>query len=134
MFFFFLSYNWHKQNPTFWKQFYEQMPTMQQIYFADGESLIIEGHYEILGHAIKMGHAKDLELRYNSNGVEWRDDLFDLWKEFKSVRFHYSIDSIKEMNDYIRYPSEWRQAKSLGSMKVVASYIHTPYTALRRII
>jgi hypothetical protein len=81
-----------------------------------------------------MGHAKDLELRYNSNGVEWRDDLFDLWKEFKSVRFHYSIDSIKEMNDYIRYPSEWRQAKSLGSMKVVASYIHTPYTALRRTI
>ena len=25
------SYNWHKQNPTFWKQFYEQMPTMQQL-------------------------------------------------------------------------------------------------------
>ena len=101
------SYNWHKQNPTFWKQFYEQMPSMQQIYFAGGESLIIEEHYEILEHAIKMGYAKDLELRYNSNGVEWRDDLFDLWKEFKLVRFHYSIDSIKEMNDYIRYPSNW---------------------------
>jgi sulfatase maturation enzyme AslB (radical SAM superfamily) len=101
------SYNWHKQNPTFWKQFYEQMPSMQQIYFAGGESLIIEEHYEILEHAIKMDYAKDLELRYNSNGVEWRDDLFDLWKEFKLVRFHYSIDSIKEMNDYIRYPSDW---------------------------
>ena len=101
------SYNWHKQNPTFWKQFYEQMPSMQQIYFAGGESLIIEEHYEILEHAIKMGYAKDLELRYNSNGVEWREDLFDLWREFKLVRFHYSIDSIKEMNDYIRYPSNW---------------------------
>ena len=101
------SYNWHKQNPTFWKQFYEQMPSMQQIYFAGGESLIIEEHYEILEHAIKMGYAKDLELRYNSNGVEWREDLFDLWREFKLVRFHYSIDSIKEMNDYIRYPSDW---------------------------
>ena len=85
------SYNWHKQNPTFWKQFYEQMPSMQQIYFAGGESLIIEEHYEIL---------------------EWRDDLFDLWKEFKLVRFHYSIDSIEQMNDYIRYPSKWsRQAE-----------------------
>ena len=101
------SYNWHKQNPTFWKQFYEQMPSMQQIYFAGGESLIIEEHYEILEHAIKMGYAKDLELRYNSNGVEWREDLFYLWKKFKLVRFHYSIDSIKEMNDYIRYPSDW---------------------------
>ena len=101
------SYNWHKQNPIFWKQFYEQMPSMQQIYFAGGESLIIEEHYEILEHAIKKGYAKNLELRYNSNGVEWRDNLFDLWKEFKLVRFHYSIDSIEKMNDYIRYPSDW---------------------------
>jgi hypothetical protein len=86
---------------------------MQQIYFAGGESLIIEEHYEILEHAIKMGYAKDLELRYNSNGVEWREDLFDLWKEFKLVRFHYSIDSIKEMNDYIRYPSTWSRQEEV---------------------
>ena len=107
------SYNWHKQNPIFWKQFYEQMPSMQQIYFAGGESLIIEEHYEILEHAIKMGYAKDLELRYNSNGVEWRDDLFELWSHFKLVRFHYSIDSIKEMNEYIRYPSKWKRQEEV---------------------
>ena len=80
---------------------------MQQLYFAGGESLIIEEHYEILEECIRQGHAKNLELRYNSNGVEWRDDLFDLWKQFKLVRFHYSVDSIHEMNDYIRYPSKW---------------------------
>ena len=107
------SYNWHKQNPTFWKQFYEQMPNMQQIYFAGGESLIIEEHYEILEEAIRQGIAKDLELRYNSNGVEWRDDLFDLWNEFKLVRFHYSVDSIHEMNDYIRYPSNWKRTEEV---------------------
>lgn len=107
------SYNWHKQNTKFWEQFYDQMPSMQQIYFAGGESLIIEEHYEILEYAIKMGYAKDLELRYNSNGVEWRDDLFDLWKEFKLVRFHYSVDSIEDMNDYIRYPSEWSRQEQV---------------------
>ena len=101
------SYNWHKQNPIFWKQFYEQMPTMQQVYFAGGESLIIDEHYEILEFAIKNGHAKNLELRYNSNGVKWRKDLFELWKHFKLVRFHYSVDSICQMNEYIRYPSKW---------------------------
>ena len=103
------SYNWHKNNPVFWKQFNEQIPNMQQLYFAGGESLIIEEHYEILEEAIRQGHAKNLELRYNSNGVEWRDDLFELWKEFKLVRFHYSVDSIEEMNSYIRYPSEWER-------------------------
>ena len=103
------SYNWHKNNPVFWEQFYEQIPHMQQLYFAGGESLIIEEHYEILEEAIRQGHAKNLELRYNSNGVEWREDLFDLWKEFKLVRFHFSVDSIGEMNSYIRYPSQWER-------------------------
>lgn len=107
------AYNWHKQNPVFWEQFYEQMPNMQQIYFAGGESLIIEEHYEILEKAIELGIADKLELRYNSNGVEWRDDLFDLWKEFKLVRFHYSVDSIEMMNDYIRYPSEWKRTEEV---------------------
>jgi MoaA/NifB/PqqE/SkfB family radical SAM enzyme len=107
------SYNWHKQNPVFWEQFYEQMPSMQQIYFAGGESLIIEEHYEILEEAIRQGLAPQLELRYNSNGVEWREDLFELWSHFKLVRFHYSIDSIKEMNDYIRYPSKWKRQEEV---------------------
>ena len=107
------SYNWHKQNPTFWTQFYDQMKHMKQIYFAGGESLIIEEHYEILEEAIRQGIAKDLELRYNSNGVEWREDLFDLWKEFKLVRFHYSVDSIHNMNDYIRYPSKWKRTEEV---------------------
>jgi hypothetical protein len=107
------SYNWHKNNPVFWQQFYEQIPNMQQLYFAGGESLIIEEHYEILEECIRQGHAKNLELRYNSNGVEWRDDLFDLWKHFKLVRFHYSVDSIHEMNDYIRYPSKWSRTEEV---------------------
>jgi hypothetical protein len=101
------SYNWHKQNPTFWKQFYQQVPHMKQLYFAGGESLIIDEHYEILEEVIRQGHAGNMELRYNSNGVEWRDDLFDLWKHFKLVRFHYSVDDIGERNEYVRYPSKW---------------------------
>ena len=107
------SYNWHKQNPVFWKQFYEQIPNMQQLYFAGGESLIIEEHYEILEEVIRQGHAKNLELRYNSNGVEWREDLFDLWSHFKLVRFHYSVDSIGKMNEYIRYPSTWERTQEV---------------------
>ena len=39
---------------------------------------IIEEHYEILEKIIALGKAGEIEIRYNSNGVEWRDDLFDL--------------------------------------------------------
>jgi hypothetical protein len=86
---------------------------MKQIYFAGGESLIIEEHYEILEEAIRQGLASQLELRYNSNGVEWREDLFELWSHFKLVRFHYSVDSIEKMNEYIRFPSKWDRTREV---------------------
>jgi len=101
-------YNWHKNNPKFWDELYEQIPHMRQLYFAGGESTIIEEHYTLLEKVIEMGFANQIELRYNSNGVEMPDRIFKLWDEFKHVRFHYSIDSIGVMNDYIRYPSKWK--------------------------
>lgn len=107
------SYNWHKQNKIFWDQFYNQIPNMQQLYFAGGEPLIIEEHYDILRKCIELGHAKNLEIRYNSNGIEWKEDLFDLWKEFKLVRFHFSVDDIGVRNEYIRYPSNWHRIKEV---------------------
>ena len=101
------NYNWHKNNPVFWEQFYAQIPFIRQLYFAGGESTVIEEHYGILEKVIEMGYAHQIEVRYNSNGVELPDRLLELWTHFEKVRFHYSIDSIGAMNDYIRYPSEW---------------------------
>ena len=43
---------------------------MLQLYFAGGESTVIEEHYEILDKVIEMGYADKLELRYNLNGIE----------------------------------------------------------------
>ena len=107
------SYNWHKDNPRFWQELMEQIPHMYQLYFAGGESLIIDEHYGLLEECIKKGYSKNIELRYNSNAVEWRDDLFDLWAEFKRVRFHYSIDAYGPHNDYIRYPSKWEHQEEV---------------------
>ena len=101
------NYNWHKDNPVFWEQFYAQIPYIRQLYFAGGESTVIEEHYSILSKVIEMGYAHQIEVRYNSNGIELPDRLLELWTHFQKVRFHYSIDSIGAMNDYIRYPSEW---------------------------
>jgi MoaA/NifB/PqqE/SkfB family radical SAM enzyme len=101
------TYNWHQENPRFWSQLMDQLPHLEQLYFAGGEPLIIDAHYELLEECIKRGEAHHIELRYNSNGLEIPEKLFDLWAQFKRVRFHFSIDSIGDMNNYIRYPSEW---------------------------
>jgi MoaA/NifB/PqqE/SkfB family radical SAM enzyme len=82
---------------------------MKQLYFAGGESTIIEEHYTLLEEVIRRGHAKKIELRYNSNAVELPDRLFKIWEQFREVKFHFSIDCFGEKNDYIRYPSKWDQ-------------------------
>jgi hypothetical protein len=35
------------------------------------------------------------------------DDFIEIWKKFKKVRLHLSIDDLYERNDYIRYGSKW---------------------------
>lgn len=107
------KYNWHKNNPKFWDELYDQIPHMRQLYFAGGESTIIKEHYDLLEKVVDMGYAHQIELRYNSNGVEMPERLFNLWNKFQRVRFHYSIDSIGEMNNYIRYPSDWNHQKEI---------------------
>lgn len=102
------TYDWHKNNPKFWQQFYEQIPHLKQLYFAGGEAIIIEAHYDLLKECIKRGYAKNIELRYNSNGLDLQDRLFELWQHFKKVRFHFSLDSFGAMNNYIRYPADWQ--------------------------
>lgn len=101
------SYNWHQDNEAFWAQLYDQIPHMRQLYFAGGESTIIEEHYLLLEECIRRGEAHHIELRYNSNAVEVPERLLELWKSFQRVRFHFSLDSIGPMNEYIRYPSQW---------------------------
>ncbi len=101
------SYDWHVDNPNFWEQLYDQIPHMKQLYFAGGESTIIKEHYDLLEECIRRGYAQNIELRYNSNGIEMPEKLFELWNHFQRVRFHFSVDSFSEMNDYIRYPSQW---------------------------
>jgi len=101
------SYNWFKNNPKFWKQLYEQIPHMQQLYMAGGEALIIKEYDQLLDKIIDMGYAKNITLRYNSNGLTISRELIEKWNHFKHVRFHFSLDSIDYMNTYIRYPSDF---------------------------
>lgn len=105
------SYNWHKKNPGFWEELYSQLPHLRQLYWAGGEALIMDDHYTLLEKIIEDGLAHQIELRYNSNGLEWREDLFDLWKEFRNVIFHFSIDDIEDRNFFVRYPSYWPQVE-----------------------
>jgi sulfatase maturation enzyme AslB (radical SAM superfamily) len=95
------------ENPTFWEEMYEQIPNLKQVYFAGGEPLMIKEHKRFLEEIIRRGYSDKILVRYNSNGLLLDDDIIELWKEFKKVKFAVSLDGTDERNYYIRYPSDW---------------------------
>jgi hypothetical protein len=96
------------ENSDFWNQLYEQIPNLKQIYFAGGEPLMIKEHKKFLEEIINRGYSDKILVRYNSNGLLLNNDILDLWKNFKKVKFAVSIDDIEDRNHYIRYPSDWK--------------------------
>jgi len=100
------NYTWY-QNSSFLESMRSQSHNIKELYFAGGEPLLIPEHYKILEFMIETGCAKNCILRYNSNGLELPEKLFELWAHFKEVKFNFSVDAVGERNDYIRYPSKW---------------------------
>jgi MoaA/NifB/PqqE/SkfB family radical SAM enzyme len=100
------DYTWY-QKGVFLDTMKSQAQYIKELYFAGGEPLLIPEHYSILEFMISEGHAKNCILRYNSNGTEISEKLLSLWDHFKLVKFNFSIDALKDKNNYIRYPSQW---------------------------
>jgi MoaA/NifB/PqqE/SkfB family radical SAM enzyme len=100
------DYTWYKKS-SFLEDMRSQAHNIRELYFAGGEPLLIPEHYSILEFMVETGASKNCVLRYNSNGLELPEKLFDLWNHFKEVKFNFSVDALGKRNDYIRYPSEW---------------------------
>lgn len=99
--------NFWYENPDFWKEIYDQIPNIKQIYFAGGEPLMIKQHKILLEEIINRNQSNNIELRYNSNGILIDQDIIDIWKKFKKVKFGFSLDAMGEKLHYIRYPTNW---------------------------
>ena len=84
--------------------------TLETVYFAGGEPLIIPYHYEMLDCMIKNGYAKNITLRYNTNlsTLNYKSiDLLKKWLHFKHIILSPSIDMMGEHGEYHRYGSNW---------------------------
>tara|TARA_B110000908_G_scaffold172279_1_gene238755 strand:+ start:1678 stop:2985 length:1308 start_codon:yes stop_codon:yes gene_type:complete len=100
------DYTWYKKG-SFLDSMKQQSQHIKELYFAGGEPLLIPEHYAILEFMVDNNYAKDICIRYNSNGLKLPDKLFVLWQHFKKITFNFSIDAYGDKNDYIRYPSKW---------------------------
>jgi len=98
-----------KDKDDMWNQMQEHIPHLDQIYFAGGEPLIMEEHYNVLTELVKreMFHVR---LMYNTNFSELMlkdKDVLEYWKLFKTVGVGASIDASYARGEYLRKGTKW---------------------------
>ena len=74
-----------------------------------GEPTIIEKNFEILNLLVEKNLSNKIKLVINTNMTNVNSKFYDLLKKFNEVVIWASIDGYKEIQEYIRYPSNWNQ-------------------------
>jgi radical SAM protein with 4Fe4S-binding SPASM domain len=96
-----------------WEQLLPHIDYVEQIYFAGGEPLLMEEHYQILEELVSRGRF-DVRLIYNTNftHTSLKDkSVFEYWKLFKSVAVGASLDGAEDYAEYIRKGTDWEQVE-----------------------
>ena len=111
--------NWKERNTVLnyagrtetdmWEQLEPHLDYVEQIYFAGGEPLLMEEHYQILDELVKRGRF-DVRLIYNTNFTHTDlkgQSVFEYWKQFDSVAVGASLDASGSRGEYIRKGTDW---------------------------
>lgn len=52
-------------------------------------------------------------MSYNTNGTVLPDqETIELWKQAKLIKIYFSIDSIGDSFNYVRFPADWQQVEN----------------------
>jgi MoaA/NifB/PqqE/SkfB family radical SAM enzyme len=90
------------------------LPNIRHLKLTGGEPFIMPEYRTILEKLVSIGQAKNVFLNYSTNlTIMPKDDLIDLWKEFKHVEFATSLDGIGPVIEYQRFPTKWSQVETV---------------------
>lgn len=100
---------------------------LQEIYFAGGEPLFIDEHYQLLDVLLKAGK-DDVLLRYSTNfsSLDYeRGKAIDYWKQFKKVMVTASLDDMGQRAELHRKGQNWEKTvHNLKRLRQEASHVY----------
>lgn len=100
------AFNWPEYEP-FWEQLEANIHNIEHVYFAGGEPMLIERHYDFLERCVEKDAAKHIVVEYNTNMSTLPSRVTNLWKQFKQVRVGASVDGFGSVVEYQRHPAKW---------------------------
>jgi hypothetical protein len=102
------EYDWPSYEP-FWQTLESNISNIEHIYFAGGEPMLIERHYDFLERCVNKDAAKNIVIEYNTNMSTLPTRVLNLWKHFKQVRIGASVDGMGAVLEYQRHPAKWNK-------------------------
>lgn len=127
------SSNWVKENKAFgdtpktapnvlyagkfkmdiWEQMQPHLDSIEQVYFAGGEPLMMEEHWLIVNALIERERF-DVRLIYNTNFSQMvykGQNVLEMWKLFDSVSIGASLDAMGPRAENMRKGTDWAQVE-----------------------
>jgi sulfatase maturation enzyme AslB (radical SAM superfamily) len=95
------------ESDVFWTDLLANSANVEVIYINGGEPTLVEQHWIYLERLINHGLNHKIKLWYSINMTNLPDKLLDLWRQFKEVEVHASIDDLDNRNSYIRRGTSW---------------------------
>jgi radical SAM protein with 4Fe4S-binding SPASM domain len=96
-----------------WEQLQSHLDTIEQVYFAGGEPLMMEEHWLIL-NALIARKRFDVKLIYNTNFskmVYKGQNVLEIWKLFESVSVGASLDAMGTRAENMRKGTVWEEVE-----------------------
>lgn len=104
--------NLFADNQAFVDQLIDNLPNVTELEFAGGEPLLDPLHFRIID---EIPNPENVVLKYSTNltDLEFKNgrNILDIWKRFKGVRLTISIDGYEELNNKIRYGTDWSKVR-----------------------
>lgn len=119
----------------------EEANELSDILFTGGEPLTNQIHLQVLQDLVKNKFSSKIRLTYHTNLMVLPQQILDLWKNFKAVDVHLSLEGHDRHNDYIRHNSQW--SKILQNLETLLAHkkeislwleIHTVFQAYNVLI
>ena len=94
-----------------WEQILPHIDSIERVYFAGGEPLMMDEHYWLL-EELEKRNKFDVTLFYNTNFTAVKQKqrhLFDYWKNFKKIGIGASLDASGARAEYLRKDTQWNK-------------------------
>ena len=105
---------WAKASDFGWSEkeqyienFKKCIPTLRRLYFTGGEPTLIKSNLSALKQMIQVGKT-DLLISFTTNLQTLPAEWLDILPRFSRVEITASIDGFGKANEYIRFPSQWK--------------------------